>query len=388
MRQSQKLEAVGQLTGGVAHDFNNLLTIIKSSTDLLMRPNITQERQRRYVEAISETVDRAAKLTGQLLAFARRQSLKPEVFDVQERVRIVTDMLRTVVGTRVHIETEFDTHNCSVEADASQFETALVNMAVNARDAMNGEGTLRFAVRVQAGLPPMNGHPVREGAFVAISVSDTGTGISPSALSQIFEPFYTTKEVGKGTGLGLSQVYGFVKQSGGDVAVDSVLGRGATFTIYLPRVKASTGHQVTKLRETEVLNEGRGRRVLVVEDNVEVGQFSTQILEDLGYVTTWAANAGEALDLLAEVDGFDVVFSDVVMPGMGGVELGEEVRRRYPHVPVVLTSGYSDVLADEGRHGFELVHKPYAVEELSQVLRRVTGAARSGNSGNGGQPAS
>jgi PAS domain S-box-containing protein len=375
LRQSQKLEAVGQLTGGVAHDFNNLLTIIKSSTDLLMRPSVTQERQRRYVEAISETVDRAAKLTGQLLAFARRQSLKPEVFDVQERVRIVTDMLRTVVGSRVQIETEFDTQNCSVEADASQFETALVNMAVNARDAMNGEGTLRFAVKVQPGLPAMNGHPAREGQFVAVAVADTGTGISASALSQIFEPFFTTKEVGKGTGLGLSQVYGFVKQSGGDVAVDSVPGRGATFTIYLPRVEASAGHQVSRLRETENYSEGRGRRVLVVEDNVEVGQFSTQILEDLGYVTTWAANAGEALDLLAEVDGFDVVFSDVVMPGMGGVELGEEVRRRYPHVPVVLTSGYSDVLAEEGRHGFELLHKPYAVEELSRVLRRVTGAA-------------
>ena len=371
LRQSQKLEAVGQLTGGVAHDFNNLLTIIKSSTDLLRRPNLAEERRRRYVDAISDTVDRASKLTGQLLAFARRQALKPEVFDVPRRVEEVADMLRTIVGSRIHISTQMHEHDCFVEADVSQFETALVNMAVNARDAMDGEGRLTVAVRSLSELPPLRGHAGGPGPFVAVSVSDTGKGIPAENLSQIFEPFFTTKEVGKGTGLGLSQVYGFVKQSGGDVSVSSETGQGATFTIYLPQVERTPEDRSVPSGGTTGLAAGRGRRVLVVEDNVEVGRFSTQLLQDLGYVTTWAANAGEALKLLEEVDGFDVVFSDVVMPGMGGVELGEEIRRRHPGLPVILTSGYSHVLAEEGRHGFELLHKPYAAEELSRVLRRA-----------------
>jgi CheY-like chemotaxis protein len=302
--------------------------------------------------------------------------LKPEVFDVPERVGTITDMLRTVVGSRIQIVTDISTGPCAVEADVSQFETALVNMAVNARDAMDGEGTLTVTVRVLSGLPPLRGHGGAPGAFVALSVADTGAGIPPDKLSQIFEPFFTTKEVGKGTGLGLSQVYGFVKQSGGDVDVESVVGQGTTFTIYLPRVERLPETLAPSREAPAASAEGRGRRVLVVEDNVEVGRFSTQLLQDLGYVTTWAANADEALRLLDEVDGFDVVFSDVVMPGMGGVELGEAIRRRYPGLPVILTSGYSHVLAEEGRHGFELLHKPYAVEDLSRVLRRVARGSR------------
>ncbi|MBM6596651.1 PAS domain S-box protein [Microvirga pudoricolor] len=371
LRQSQKLEAVGQLTGGVAHDFNNLLTIIKSSTDFLRRPDLPEERRRRYVDAISDTVDRASKLTGQLLAFARRQALKPEVFDVSKRVEVVTDMLRTVVGSRIQIVTELALGDCFVQADVSQFETALVNMTVNARDAMDGEGQLTVAVRSIPVLPPLRGHAGSVGPFVALSVSDTGAGIPAEKLSQIFEPFFTTKEVGKGTGLGLSQVYGFVKQSGGDVAVVSEVGQGATFTIYLPQVEKVSEERSTTFNETAASAEGQGRRVLVVEDNIEVGRFSTQLLQDLGYVTTWAANAREALELLSKLDDFDAVFSDVVMPGMSGVELGEEIRRRYPGLPVILTSGYSHVLAEEGRHGFELLHKPYAADELARVLRRA-----------------
>jgi PAS domain S-box-containing protein len=373
LRQAQKMEAVGQLTGGVAHDFNNLLTIIKSSSDLLRRPDLPEERRRRYVDAISDTVDRASRLTSQLLAFARRQSLKPEVFDAAERIRSVTDMLRTIVGSRIRIETEIACEGCYVEADASQFETALLNMAVNARDAMDGEGTLTIRVEGLAALPPLRGHGGSPGPFVALSLCDTGVGIPADKLTQIFEPFYTTKEVGKGTGLGLSQVFGFAKQSGGDIAVKSEVGSGTTFTLYLPRTYAAgAADRLASQGGTEPAEHGRGRRVLVVEDNVEVGQFSTQILQDLGYETTWAANADEALKLIAEVNGFDAVFSDVVMPGMSGVELGQEIRRRYPDLPVVLTSGYSHVLAEEGRHGFELLHKPYAVEDLSKVLRRVT----------------
>ena len=371
LRQAQKMEAVGQLTGGVAHDFNNLLTIIKSSTELLRRPDLPGERRRRYVDAISETVDRAAKLTGQLLAFARRQALKPEVFDAAKRIGTVTEMLSTVVGPRIRIVTDLAAEGCFVMADVSQLETALVNMVVNARDAMKDEGTLSIAIKGVPCLPPIRGEPAALGPFVALSIADTGVGIPPDKLIHIFEPFYTTKEVGKGTGLGLSQVYGFAKQSQGDIAVESEIGRGTTFTLYLPRVAHPQTSDAAAERRLPAAEHGRGRRVLVVEDNAEVGAFSTQLLEDLGYETSWAANANEALTLLQDVNGFDVVFSDVVMPGMSGVELGHEIRRRYPGLPVVLTSGYSDVLAEEGRHGFELLQKPYAVEELSRTLRRV-----------------
>jgi CheY-like chemotaxis protein len=367
------MEAVGQLTGGVAHDFNNLLTIIKSSTDLLRRPDLADERRRRYVNAISNTVDRASRLTGQLLAFARRQVLKPEVFNAAERIRSVTDMLRTVMGSRVRIQTNIACEAGFVEADASQFETAIVNMAVNARDAMDGEGTLTIRIEGLSAMPPIRGHGGSPGRFVSLSLSDTGAGIPADKLTQIFEPFYTTKEVGKGTGLGLSQVFGFAKQSGGDVKVESEVGQGTTFTLYLPRTDFVGADDSAAAQDgAELAEHGSGRRVLVVEDNVEVGRFSTQLLQDLGYETTWAANADEALKLIAQLDGFDAVFSDVVMPGMSGIELGHEIRRRHPGLPVVLTSGYSHVLAEEGRHGFELLHKPYAAEDLSKVLRRVT----------------
>ena len=373
LRQSQKMEAVGQLTGGVAHDFNNLLTIIRSSVDLLRRPDLPPDRRRRYIDAVSDTVDRAAKLTGQLLAFARRQALKPEMFDAVERLRAVADMLDTVTGARVRVVTELPDAPCHVMADVSQFETALVNMAVNARDAMEGEGTLTLRLAGGAAMPPIRGHAGAPGPFAAVSLTDTGAGMAPEVIERIFEPFFTTKEVGKGTGLGLSQVFGFAKQSGGDVAVESVIGQGTTFTLYLPEVETEAPPARDTRDDAQPLSDGGGRRVLVVEDNIEVGHFATQILQDLGYKTTWAANAEEALDRLGPgSDEFDVVFSDVVMPGMGGIALAKELQKRFPRLPVVLASGYSHVLAQEGTHGFELLQKPYSADQLSRTLRRVT----------------
>ena len=377
LRQSQKLEAVGQLTGGVAHDFNNLLTIIRSSVDFLKRPDLAEDRRVRYVDAISETTDRAAKLTGQLLAFARRQALDPQVFEVGACLSALADMLDTVTGARVKIVSVLPRVPCHVRADRSQFETALVNMAVNARDAMDGEGTLTLRLAPGAALPPIRGHGGSKQPFAAVTLSDTGVGIDPAVLSQIFEPFYTTKEVGKGTGLGLSQVFGFAKQSGGDVKVESAPGAGATFTLFLPQVEAMAD-AVAAPKPQARSPAGGGRHVLVVEDNLEVGRFATQTLRDLGYVTTWATNAQEALSALLRSDGqIDVVFSDVVMPGMNGVDLGREIRSRYPDLPIILASGYSDVLAHEGRAGFELLHKPYSVDALSFVLRSAT--ARNGD---------
>ncbi|WP_298967944.1 PAS domain-containing protein [uncultured Methylobacterium sp.] len=374
LRQSQKLEAVGQLTGGVAHDFNNLLTVIRSSVDFLRRPDLPEARKRRYLDAVSETVERAAKLTGQLLAFARRQALKPEVFDVGQRVGAIADMLDTLTGSRVRILTRVPDGTCLVRADVSQFETALVNMAVNARDAMDGEGTLSLRVTCGTALPPIRGHAGSRKPFVAVSLIDTGTGIALDRIGRIFEPFYTTKEVGKGTGLGLSQVFGFAKQSGGDVDVSSTPGEGTTFTLYLPEVPSEERPAGDRPRESGLAPLGGGQRILVVEDNIGVGQFATQILEDLGYQPTWAANAEEALDELGrEGARFDLVFSDVVMPGMGGVALAQALQQRSPRVPVVLTSGYSHVLAQSDAHGFELLHKPYSAEQLSRVLHRVLG---------------
>jgi PAS domain S-box-containing protein len=371
LRQSQKMEAVGQLTGGVAHDFNNLLTIIRSATDFLRRRDLPEERRRRYVDAISDTVERASKLTAQLLAFARRQPLKPQVFNVGSQVENVAQLIRPLVGSRIRIDVDIGDSNTFSIADIAQFETALINLAINGRDAMDGEGRLTIAVRKVGAIPALRGQAARGGDFIAISVDDTGTGIAPQHLAAIFEPFFTTKEVGKGTGLGLSQAFGFAKQSGGDIAVASQLGRGATFTIYLPQATAPNEPEAAKAA-SEPAATGRGYRVLVVEDNDDVGMFSTELLEDLGYKVRRVADADAALTLLSKDEfAVDLVFSDVIMPGMNGVELAGIIRERYPGLPVVLTSGYSHVLAENADRGFELIQKPYSVEQLSRILRKA-----------------
>jgi PAS domain S-box-containing protein len=372
LRQSQKMEAVGQLTGGVAHDFNNLLTIIRSATDFLRRRELPEERRRRYIDAISDTVERASKLTAQLLAFARRQPLKPQVFDVGAQVESIAQLVRPLVGSRIQIDVEIGDFNAYTIADVGQFETALLNLAINARDAMNGEGRLKIAVRKVGAIPAQRTQPARSGDFIAVSVSDTGSGIAAENLDAIFEPFFTTKDVGKGTGLGLSQAFGFAKQSGGEIVVASTPGHGATFTIYLPQAAAPASEAETARIKSEPAATGRGYRVLVVEDDDEVGTFSTELLEDLGYVVRRAADAGAALAMLAEDEfAVDLVFSDVIMPGMNGVELAGVLRDRYPGLPVVLTSGYSNVLAENAHHGFDLIQKPYSVEALSRILRKA-----------------
>jgi signal transduction histidine kinase/CheY-like chemotaxis protein len=372
LRQSQKMEAIGQLTGGVAHDFNNLLTIIRSATDFLRRRDLPEERRRRYVDAISETVERASNLTAQLLAFARRQPLKPQIFNVGTQVESVAQLVRPLVGGLIHIEVEVHDPDCFTIADIAQFETAMINLAINARDAMNDEGRLTISVRKVQGIPSLRAQSARGGAFVAISIADTGTGIAPENLDAIFEPFFTTKEVGKGTGLGLSQAFGFAKQSEGDIAVASTLGEGATFTIYLPQAESPSAAKAATAMMIESATTGRGYRVLVVEDNDDVGRFSTELLEDLGYVVRRAADANSALAILAQDEfAVDLVFSDVIMPGMNGVELAGIIRERYPGLPVVLTSGYSNVLAESAHRGFELIQKPYSVESLSRILRKA-----------------
>lgn len=372
LRQSQKLEAIGQLTGGVAHDFNNLLTIIRSSVDFLRQPNLSEERRQRYMRAVSDTVERASKLTSQLLAFARRQPLNPQVVDAGERLENIGEMLESVTGAQIHVCVERPDHPCFIRVDLSQFETALINIALNARDAMNGQGLLKLRLECNKPLPAIRGHASSGGQFVSIALADSGPGIDAKTLEHIFEPFFTTKDVGKGTGLGLSQVFGFAKQSGGNVDVSSVLGEGSEFTLYLPQVPASEVecNDAADDGDAEPLHEKR--RVLVVEDNLDVGRFANQILQDLGYETVWATNAEEALQLAgADAMGFDAVFSDVVMPGITGVALAKELRRRRPDLPVILTSGYSEELARSGYEGFEFIAKPYSADQVSRILGKT-----------------
>lgn len=381
LKHSQRLEALGQLTGGVAHDFNNLLTVIRASVDLLNRPQLTEERRQRYITAIADAVARAAKLTSQLLAFARRQTPKPEVFEVGERMQSLHDMLAPLLGPAIEIAMRLPTEPCLVRADAGQFETALINMATNARDAMQGKGRITFKVEPATSVPdtlagaPGNRIPVNHG-FVRVTVSDTGVGIPAARLGRIFEPFFTTKQVGHGTGLGLSQVFGFARQSGGEVTVTSEVGHGSTFSLYLPRVSPDLLPQ-RQAPNTAPAAAGSGMSVLVVEDNIELANFAADGLTELGYSITLVDNATDALaELVVDADRFDVVFSDVVMPGMTGLDLALAIRDRGIGVPVVLTTGYSQALSQDGAAGFDLVQKPYSIEELSRVLHRAARVRR------------
>jgi CheY-like chemotaxis protein len=358
----------------VAHDFNNLLAVISASVELLKRRQLRVHSHGQYLDRISDTVSRATKLTAQLLAFARQQPLKPEVFDVDLHVKNVIDLVRLLMGSQVKIVHQpCQANACMAEADINQFETALINLAVNARDAMDAQGRITVQVQAVDRVPASPARAARAGAFIAISVSDTGCGIAADQLKAIFAPFYTTKAVGKGTGLGLSQVFGFAEQSGGEIQVRSELGAGSVFTLYLaPASSVPLPLATAAGLDGRVQGLASQGSVLVVEDNDILGEMTCEILNAQGYRAVWAASAGAALELLAQrKDEFDLVFSDVVMPGMNGIELGMEVRRRYPSLPVVLTSGYNAVMAQEGQHGFELIVKPYTADTLVRVFRKA-----------------
>ena len=293
------------------------------------------------------------------------------MFDVGESLTKLSEMIQTLAGSRLQLVLDLPSDPCTILADRSQFDTSIVNMAINARDAMAGEGVLTIGVGSVSGIPEIRAHAPVIGDFVAVTVNDTGSGIAPDDLQRIFEPFYTTKGVGAGTGLGLSQVIGFAKQSGGDIRVESEPGTGATFTLYLPRA-ASPSAWATTVPHGEETIQGDGVCVLVVEDNEQVGQFATQALQELGYQSVLATDGPAALrELESDCSRFHVIFSDVVMPGMDGMELAGIIRERHPGIPIVLTSGYSHVLAQNGSHGFELLHKPYSIEQLSRVLRKA-----------------
>jgi PAS domain S-box-containing protein len=357
LAEAQKLDALGQLTGGVAHDFNNLLMIISGSLHTLKRGAGEDAKLLRAVAAIENATRRGATLTSQLLTFARRQSLNPEPINVGERIDAIRQVLDTGVGSAVRLAFEVPRDTWPVVIDLGEFETALVNLVINARDALPTGGTITIAAHNRSLRDEAN-----SGDFVAISVSDTGLGIAPDIISKIFDPFFTTKPVGKGTGLGLSQVHGFAHQAGGTVLVESELGKGTTVTILLPRA-----HGSPPVAKEEVVELGGSGTVLLVEDNPDVASVSRNLLEQLGFNVYRVADAEAALREI-ERNQIDLVFSDIVMPGpLDGLALARHLRQTRPDLPVLLATGYSDAAADV-RGDFPILRKPYEIHQLSKAI--------------------
>ncbi|MET3838861.1 PAS domain-containing sensor histidine kinase [Bradyrhizobium sp. OAE829] len=361
LAESQKLDALGQLTGGVAHDFNNLLMIVSGSLHTLRKGVSDDPRMQRALAAIDGATKRGAALTSQLLTFARRQSVNPQTVDVTERIKTVRDVLHTGVGGTVTLQFDLDRSVWPVMVDITELETALVNLVINARDAMPDGGIIKVAAD-----NTRLSEDAHSGDYVAISVTDTGTGIAPDVMSKIFDPFFTTKPIGKGTGLGLSQVHGFIHQAGGTVKVASELGKGTRITILLPRQQ----HVGLPVDEVSVAESGGSGTVLLVDDNPEVAAVSTSLLEQLGYTVRRVANAEAALREI-ESDGIDLVFSDIVMPGkMDGLGLARRLKAMRPQLPILLATGYSDAALNV-RGDFPILRKPYEIHQLSQAIAKL-----------------
>ena len=373
LRQGQRLEAIGQLTGGVAHDFNNLLMIVSGTVQRLRR-HITDDKQAHLLDTIVTATQRGESLTRQLLAFSRRQMLQPCVIDLAERLPEIKDMLSRSLRGDIEIRVAVIRRPCFVKVDPSELELALLNLAVNARDAMPSGGKLTIAAKpvVLRGKASEEG---LSGEFVAIRVADNGAGIAPDVLPHVFEPFFTTKDVGKGTGLGLSQVYGFARQSGGAAAITSAPRRGTAVTLFLPRTWEAPAAPLPQAVAASAA--AAAGTVLLVEDNAEVAEVGRAYLEQLGYQVKHAASAQAGLDLIEREDRIDVMFSDILMPGgMNGLELARRVRRRFPDIAVLLTTGYSSSAQDAVAQGFEVLQKPYDLAALQRALRQAQRAGR------------
>ena len=356
LRQSQKMQALGQLTGGIAHDFNNQLTVIQGSADMLTKPQLADEKRIRFAQAIVQASTNAASLTSQLLAFARRQPLKPEKLDLNRLVLEMRELLDRTMGERFKLITDLHHLPCRVEVDRAQLQSAILNIASNARDAMKHGGTL--TIRTHTVLDE-EGRPL-----AALEMADDGEGMTQEVQDRIFEPFFTTKGIGKGTGLGLSQVYGFATQSGGAVRVSSAPGEGATLVLSLPCIDSADSEPQPLAAHAR---EQPSARILVVEDNEDVGAFAETLLSELGHRVTRAISGEEALEITRRQE-FDVVLSDVVMPGMGGVRFAEALAREKPDLPVVLATGYSQEIVEGGSGGRPVILKPYRLSTLSDAL--------------------
>jgi PAS domain S-box-containing protein len=384
LRQALKMEAVGQLTGGVAHDFNNLLTIIQGGLDMIGRqiPALdasgASSRIVRGKDMALEGVRRAARLTHRLLAFARQQPLDPKSIDVNKLVGGISELLRRSVGESVSLETVLAGGLWLTLADANQLENALVNLIVNARDAMPEGGKLTIETAncyLDEAYVSALSEPVRAGQYVMVAVADTGTGMERSTLERAFEPFYTTKGAGKGTGLGLSQVYGFVRQTGGHVAVYSELGEGTTIKIYLPRHFGDEDRVEDQRRSRDQVRAIGAESILVVEDDDALRLYTVEILNDLGYSVLAAPNGRAALEIIDRGQKVDLLFTDIVMPGgMNGRQLADEAVRRRPGLKVLFTTGYTrNAIVHHGRldPDVQMIGKPYTFEDLGAKVRTL-----------------
>ena len=377
LRQSQKMEAVGQLTGGIAHDFNNMLAVVMGSLDLLSRRIGAEDpRAKHYVQAASEGAKRAANLTQRLLAFSRQQPLKPEAVNLNRLVGGMSDLLVHSLGGAVQLETVLAAGVWAVHADPNQLENVILNLGVNGRDAMPDGGRLTIEtqnthldtryVASEFGVSP--------GQYVMIAVSDTGCGMAPDVIAKAFDPFFTTKEVGRGTGLGLSQVYGFVKQSGGHIKIYSEPGQGTSVKIYLPRLVSAEARNEADPVEYRLLGGEEQELILVVDDEPMVRRFSVDALTALGYRVLEADGAATALRIIAEQLGIAMVFTDIVMPKANGRKLADAVRRQWPRIKILFTTGYTrNAVVHNGivDPGVELIGKPYTIDELAAKVREV-----------------
>jgi signal transduction histidine kinase len=369
LAQTQKMEALGQLTGGIAHDFNNLLNVIMGNAELISRMS-SDERIRTMAMAAKRATERGAKLTGQLLTFARRSNLDLKAIDAAAMLRGMSDMLSLSLGNSVHFGMEFETDEAWVEADANQLELAVLNLAINGRDAMPQGGVITFKITVR----PAADESLQAGEHVVIAVTDTGSGIAPDTLLRVFDPFFTTKPVGKGTGLGLSQVYGIARQAGGTALIHSELGAGTTVEIWLPRVDVSAMPHLAERIAPEV--GGKQERVLVIEDDPDVRTFLVDCLTLLGYVAVEAAHGRAGLERLAAQPP-DVLMVDFAMPGMNGIEVIVEARKAHPGLPAILATGYADADVSEGSCvEYAVLRKPFQIAELNAALKAALARTR------------
>lgn len=381
LRQAQKMEAIGQLTGGVAHDFNNLLTVIMGSLDSIRRQleaptkELDLARLRRLQSMAFQGAERASTLTSRLLAFARRQPLKPETIDVNKLATGLTDLLQRTLGERVSLETVTTPGLWLAKADRAELESSLVNVAINARDAMPHGGKLTIETAnawLDEDYVRTLTEPVPPGQYVLLAVADTGHGMDRQTLDHVFEPFFTTKGVGKGTGLGLSQVYGFVRQSGGHIRIYSEPGAGTTIKLYLPREVDPQGD--VSQPQLETVADGGSETILVVEDHDGLREYSTSVLRELGYHVLEAPEGGEALELLKNRQDVQLLFTDVVLPGLNGRQLADAALRVRPGLKVLFTTGYTrNAIVHNGRldQGVDLIGKPFTFAALAAKVRQV-----------------
>ncbi len=370
LHQSQKMEAVGQLTGGIAHDFNNLLTAINGNLDLLSMRTSGNEQVARLIESSERAVQRGASLTKQLLSFSRRQLLRPETVTLEKRFEAMQTLLSGSLRSDIQFDLRFSNDLWAVTVDPGEFDLAVINICVNARDAMPKGGILRVEAS-NATLEP-NGIQDLAGDYVRLAISDTGVGIAPEYLARVFEPFFTTKELGKGTGLGLSQVYGFARQASGVATIESGKGEGTTVTLYLPRTVRPVMASQAPQPDAATSNITLSGELLLVEDDDDVAASAGDLLGDIGFTVRRASTPQEALDILRGPGGmFNLIFSDIVMPGrMDGIDLARQVHRLYPQIPIVLTTGHSQAAAAAGSE-FLILAKPYSRDQLVAAFSSV-----------------